>query len=229
MPRPHDWDRRGHPRRWRWLGMDAVGAVHGKVVFSRRVDVLASLIARLVPTGRVIDVGCGDGSIAHRVGELRPDVTLEGFDVLVRKATDIPVREFDGLHLPLGNDSAAACLLVDVLHHAEDPLGLLEECARVAPVIVVKDHLAHTRLEWRILAVMDWVGNRPHGVVLPYHYYSPGSWDATVAHACLREAVRDRPGRLYPLPFSLVFGGRLHFVSRLERKRPVGAAQSRLT
>lgn len=196
----------------------AVGALHGAAVFGRRIRVLADAIAPLLPAGRVVDVGCGSGTLARAVVQRRPDVSPEGFDVLVRPRAEIPVTSFDGRRLPLPDDAAGAAMIVDVLHHAEDPVGLLAECARVAPVVVVKDHLSDGWLDERTLAFMDWVGNRPHGVVLPYRYFSPGSWERALRTAGLAERSRSGVAGLYPFPFSLAFGrGGLQFVARLER------------
>ena len=195
----------------------AVGALHGRAVFSRRVRVLAERLAPLLPAGRVLDVGCGDGNVAKALLALRPDLAVEGYDVLERPRARVPVTRFDGRHLPVAGDSAAASLLVDVLHHADDPVALLAECARAAPVVVVKDHLMRSWLDERVLAFMDWVGNAPHGVVLPYRYFSPASWAETVARAGLTETARDDVPGLYPFPFSLAFGRGLHFAARLER------------
>lgn len=199
-------------------GLEAVGAAHSALVFGRRVRVLAGALAPLLPPGRLVDVGCGSGALAAAVGALRPDAAPEGFDVLLRPGCAIPVRPFDGRRLPLRDGAAAVALLVDVLHHAEDPVALLAECARVAPVVVVKDHLARGPLDERTLAFMDWVGNRPHGVVLPYRYFSPASWEAAVGAAGLREERREAVPGLYPFPFSALFGRGLHFVARLARR-----------
>jgi SAM-dependent methyltransferase len=197
--------------------LQAMRALHDRAVFGRRVRVLAGTIAPLLPPGRLLDVGCGSGTIARALAELRPDVAPEGFDVFVRKETEVPVTAFDGRRLPLADDAGAAVTLVDVLHHAEDPVALLHECARVAPVVVVKDHLSKGAWDERVLAFMDWVGNRPHGVVLPFHFFTPESWSAALAAAGLREVVSGGVSGLYPFPFSLAFGGHRQFVARLER------------
>lgn len=197
--------------------LPALGALHGRLVFGRRVRVLSREIARLLPPGRLVDVGCGSGAIAAAVREARPDVTPEGFDVLVRPGTAIPVSRFDGRRLPLEDFAADAALVVDVLHHAEDPAALLAECARVARVVVVKDHLASSRRDRATLALMDWVGNRPHGVVLPYDYFSPKAWGEACRRAGLVETARGDVSDLYPRPFDRVFGGDLHLLVRLER------------
>lgn len=199
-------------------GLGTLGAAHSALVFGRRVRVLAGALAPLLPPGRLVDVGCGGGAVAAAVASLRPGVVPEGFDVLLRPGCAIPARAFDGRRLPLADGAADAALLVDVLHHADDAAALLAECARVAPVVVVKDHFARGVLDERTLAFMDWVGNRPHGVVLPYRYFSPASWEGAVASAGLREERRaDVPG-LYPFPFSALFGRGLHFVARLGRR-----------
>ena len=198
-------------------GLGAVGAVHGALVFGRRVRVLAGALAPLLPPGRLVDVGCGDGNVSAAIAALRPDVRAEGLDVLLRPSCAIPARAYDGRHLPIADGEADAALLVDVLHHADDPVALLAECARVASVVVVKDHLSRGPFDERVLAFMDWVGNRPHGVVLPYRYFSPGSFRDAVEAAGLREERHEGVPGLYPLPFSALFGRGLHFVARLAR------------
>jgi SAM-dependent methyltransferase len=198
--------------------LESVGRAHARLVFSRRVRVLAREAARLLPAGRVLDVGSGSGDVARAVTELRDDVRPEGFDVLVRPGAAIPVRSFDGRRLPVGDGDADAALLVDVLHHVEDPAALLRECARAARVVVVKDHLAEGPAGRATLRFMDWVGNRPHGVVLRYAYFSARTWEETLAAAGLRASAAGDVSDLYPFPFSLVFGGDLHFIARLERR-----------
>lgn len=195
----------------------AVGAIHQKAVFSRRVVVLAEQLARLLPPGpRLLDVGCGDGSIARALLARRPDLTIDGYDVLARPNAAIPVKRFDGTRLPVPDGAADAVLLVDVLHHAENAVALLRECARAAPVVIVKDHLADSRFEEWILRFMDWFGNAPHGVVLPYRYFTTAAWGNTLSAAGLRETLREEVPGLYPFPFSILFGGKLQFIARLQ-------------
>ena len=185
--------------------LTVLGSVHRAVVFSRRVDVLSRELAALLPPGRMVDVGSGSGLISAAIVHRRPDVAPEGFDVLVRPGASIPTTAFDG------------AILVDVLHHAADPLRLLSECARVARTVLVKDHLSRSWFDRRTLELMDWIGNRPHGVVLPFTYFGPVSWTEIVSRAGLVEASRTSVPDLYPFPLSALFGRELHFLSRLER------------
>jgi SAM-dependent methyltransferase len=201
-----------------------VAAVHSRFVFGRRVRVLSNQVASLLPPGRVLDVGCGDCSITFRVGELRPDASLLGTDILVRPKHPVRVLEFDGETLPVDTDAMSAVMLVDVLHHTRDSAHILRECKRVAPCIVVKDHIAGNAVDRMILRVMDWFGNRAHGVVLAYNYFDRDSWQATLTAAGLVEDVHVPVPGLYPFPFSYIFGRRLHFVARLRPKEITPAA-----
>jgi hypothetical protein len=70
---------------------------------------------------------------------------------------------------------------------------------------------------------MDWVGNAPHGVRLPYNYLARSEWAATYANLGLEIDAVEEDLDLYPAPVSLIFGHGLHFVVRLSR---IGSKQS---
>ena len=99
-----------------------IRAFHRRFVFARRVRALADRLAPLFPQrARILDIGCGDGRIAASIAIQRPDLMIEGVDVLVRARTHIPVRRFDGITLPFEDSSFGVCLFVDVLHHTDEP------------------------------------------------------------------------------------------------------------
>ncbi|MGH9668563.1 MAG: class I SAM-dependent methyltransferase [Terriglobales bacterium] len=107
--------------------------VHAGFVYPRRIGRLAQRIAKLVPRdARILAVGCGDGRLALEVSKLRPDVELEGIDVLIRKETFVPVTKFDGKRIPYEDASFDVVMFVDVLDHTNDPHVLLKEAKRVA-------------------------------------------------------------------------------------------------
>jgi len=192
--------------------------VHGGVVHPRRGRVLAEHAARLVPTNAcVLDVGTGDGRIAAAVAERRPDLRIHGMDVALRERAAIPVTAFDGRTLPVDSRSVDVVMFIDVLHHADDPLALLREGARVArSCLVIKDHLCEGRLDRARLTFMDDVGNTRHGVALPHNYWSSREWSQAIDRLSLKRAVWEVGGLgLYPWPASLIFGGTLHVVARL--------------
>jgi SAM-dependent methyltransferase len=201
-------------------GTKLVGKIHKRVVHGRRVSVLARMLAeRLLPSQRVLDIGCGDGTISALVKEYVPGIEIQGLEVLVRPDCKIPCQPFDGLSLPFADCTFDVCLFVDVLHHSLEIPTLLREAARVGrSFVLVKDHLSETWLDRITLQFMDWVGNRPHGVALPYNYQSRKQWLAHF-HACgLAELTCETRVPLYAPPMSLLFGRKLHFISLLRKQ-----------
>ncbi|MGE0704130.1 MAG: class I SAM-dependent methyltransferase [Vicinamibacterales bacterium] len=198
-----------------------VGAVHGRMVHQRRAEVLAENFAEIVPRGNtVLDVGCGDGHIARLLHDRRPDLRVCGVDPLRREHTQVEVLPFDGSRLPFADRSWDTVLLCDVLHHADRPVNLMLEAARVAKhTIVIKDHSVEGPLARITLKAMDVVGNGPHGVALPFNYMTPAEWrDAYRATGLeIREIRREL--KLYPPWLDLFLGRSLHFVARFEIRR----------
>jgi SAM-dependent methyltransferase len=197
--------------------MRLVRSVHGRMVFQRRAAVLARHIADLLPKCQsVLDVGCGDGSIAQAVALRRPELTLTGIDVFVRPDAHIPVRVFDGRRIPYEPKSQDVVMFIDVLHHTDDPMALLAEAARVARVaILVKDHTRNTWMAGRILRFMDWVGNRAHSVRLPYQFWSAQRWRQAWDSLGLQPVQYRSKLGLYPAWSRPLFETNLHFIAVL--------------
>jgi hypothetical protein len=65
---------------------------------------------------------------------------------------------------------------------------------------------------------MDWVGNRAHGVNLPYKYLSKKEWRSLYEQCALVVDGQISELSLYGQPLSMVFDRELHFLARL---RPV--------
>lgn len=199
--------------------MNPVEAIHGKLVYGRRVRVLVERLAPLLPQGAsVLDVGCGDGLITSLVAQARPDIAASGIDVLVRGETRIPVEPFDGTRIPRPDNSVDAVMFVDVLHHTPDPEVLLREAARVARTcVILKDHTLDGFLAGPTLRFMDHVGNARHGVVLPYNYWPESRWRAAFERVGLKPRHWQPRLGLYPWPASWIFDRGLHFIARLEK------------
>jgi SAM-dependent methyltransferase len=195
-----------------------LNAVHNTAVFNRRVRVLAGHLADAIPSrGTVLDLGAGDGSVAVALMQVRPDLKVEGVDVMIRPVTHIPVTQYDGETLPFADKSFDYVTIVDVLHHTDDPAAVLTEASRVARLgVVIKDHLLEGILAGPTLRFMDWVGNRGHDVVLPYNYLSRDAWQGAYYRAKLTTVSNTERLGLYPPPFSWFFDRNLHFVALLQ-------------
>jgi ubiquinone/menaquinone biosynthesis C-methylase UbiE len=199
-----------------------LATLHAHSVSERRNRRLAELLAEALPQGaRCLDVGAGDGAVAAELVARRPDLHLEGIDVMVREGARIPVRLFDGREIPLPDAGTDAVILVDVLHHTDDPGVLLAEARRVARrAVVIKDHLCDSRLDWATLAAMDWLRNAPVGVRLPYNYQSSEGWQRLFARAGLEPDLWRTDLSLYAWPLRPLFDRKLHFVARLVPRTP---------
>lgn len=193
--------------------------IHGAYVHGRRLRVLTARLAPLLPeNSSVLDIGAGDGQLAHGLLRRRPDVTIVGIDTLVRPDAAIDVRQYDGRVIPFADGEFDAALLVDVIHHADDQAAVLNEARRVVrQCVIVKDHLRKGLLAQATLRFMDAIGNRRHGVALPYKYLSPEEWRELLQDVKLQPDVEVSRLGLYPWPASLVFERGLHFISRLRK------------
>jgi SAM-dependent methyltransferase len=89
---------------------------------------------------------------ARLIADNRPDILIDGIDVRLRADAAFPIKAFDGKSVPFDNGSFDVVMLVDVLHHTDDPIGLLREAVRVArQAIVIKDHLLKGALAYSTL------------------------------------------------------------------------------
>jgi SAM-dependent methyltransferase len=204
--------------------LSLMGRAHQRAIFGRRVRVLAKMLAARIPAGSsVLDIGCGDGTIAKLIAGHQSSVTVQGIEFAPRANCMIECKAFDGATIPHPSASFDVCLFVDVLHHVRDSRGieaLLSEAHRVSrKFVLIKDHLFENWLDFTTLQFMDWVGNRPHGVVLPYNYQTRSQWDEHFSACGLKVKEWQTQIPLYPPPFSALFGRQLHFVGLLEKTK----------
>jgi SAM-dependent methyltransferase len=200
--------------------MALVERIHGGYVHDRRIRVLSGHLAELIPPhAQVLDVGSGDGLLAHTIQQTRTDVEVKGIDVLIRGRTHVPVQVFDGKNIPYHDASFDFVMFVDVLHHADDAMHLLHEAVRVARQgLLIKDHTLTGFLAGATLRFMDRVGNQRYGVALPYNYWTPEQWSQSFEVLGLRVGAWKSELGLYARPANWLFGRSLHFVARLDRK-----------
>ncbi|HEV2828498.1 MAG TPA: class I SAM-dependent methyltransferase [Pyrinomonadaceae bacterium] len=92
---------------------------------------MALEIARIVPANsRLLDVGCGNGFIAHHLSAMLGAKAL-GIDLGATTEAGIDYRQFNGKHFPVEDKSVDSVLLCYVLHHAQDIGTVLKELRRV--------------------------------------------------------------------------------------------------
>ncbi len=95
---------------------------------------MALEVARVLPErADILDVGCGNGFIAHHLQGML-GTTVVGLDVGGNTSARINYLPYDGRHFPVRDQSFDAVLLCYVLHHAQDARLVLNEVSRVLRV-----------------------------------------------------------------------------------------------
>jgi SAM-dependent methyltransferase len=119
-----------------WRRVTAIGKAQ-RVVHALRAYAAADL--------RVLDVGCGDGSLLAELTVRRPWWSYAGVEVSQAAAaiaggrlSGVRVDTYDGERLPWPDGSFDAGVLSHVLEHVADPIALLREAARVSGLVVVE-------------------------------------------------------------------------------------------
>lgn len=92
---------------------------------------MALEIARTIPaSARILDVGCGNGLIAHHLSAIL-GASVTGIDLGPKAEAAIDYSTFDGQYFPVADQSIDTVLLCYVLHHAQDVDVVLKELGRV--------------------------------------------------------------------------------------------------
>lgn len=107
-------------------------------------DSAGFLIPHIKPHFRILDVGCGPGTVTADLAELVPLGTVIGIDMLAavlvqarahaqeRNLDNIEFQQVDANSLPFDDDSFDVVFCHQVLQHVKDPVHLLKEMKRVA-------------------------------------------------------------------------------------------------
>jgi SAM-dependent methyltransferase len=92
---------------------------------------MALEVARVIPrSSEVLDVGCGNGFIAHHLSAML-GTSVVGIDLGSSADAPIDYRRYTSAQFPVRDDSFDAVLLCYVLHHAQDVSVVLNEMRRV--------------------------------------------------------------------------------------------------
>lgn len=186
----------------------------------RRIEGIAAAVGRLLPDApmRILDVGCGDGSLALEISKQRDGLDFEGVEVVPPAHCFVPMQQYDGAVLPFGDQAFDAVLCADMLHHTASPLIMLREACRVAKgYVIVKDHICDTTLDRIILTSMDWLGNVGSGVPLPFRFLSSRQWHDLFAALPYQETSRIEGLQYWGWPMRTIVDRRFHFVAVLQR------------
>ncbi|OBI89833.1 class I SAM-dependent methyltransferase [Mycobacterium asiaticum] len=145
-------DRRRTDRRanWRRAGRRAQATLipWSPRVLGKRLESQALMLGDHIGRGdTVLDVGCETGHLCQYLAEMHGAITT-GIDVHDAVTTPIDFSVFDGRSIPFPDNAFDHVVLSFVLHHCNDPMGLIKECRRVARrSIIAFEDLPETRVE----------------------------------------------------------------------------------
>ena len=150
-----------------------------RVLFPARTRYLVDWLSpHLADCSKILDLGASDGRVAHALSEKVPAEFI-GCDVHVAPQTLIPIVPYDGRTLPFDDHSFDCVMIIDVLHHDIEPALVVQEAKRVSRKhIVIKDHYYDNGWDFLGLKIMDYIGNAPYGIRLPYNYLNDAAWRA---------------------------------------------------
>lgn len=91
------------------------------------------LVDHVPSTGKLLDIGCGEGKLLRTLARERPGLALHGCDIRVpQRAPDVfAFRQVVSAALPYDDGTFDAAMLFDVLEHVPDPAAMILETARV--------------------------------------------------------------------------------------------------
>jgi SAM-dependent methyltransferase len=198
----------------------AVLAAHHHTVRLPRTERIARAVAGRIGQARsLLDVGCGEGSVAVAIAQRVGAQRVAGVDIKIQPGVPIEAVAYDGLHLPFPDGAFEAVVISDVLHHCQDPVAVLREALRVASrIVAIKDHFRFGPVSEKLLLWMDQIGNASHDIHVRGTYFGPREWAEMVAAAGGRFTGLEWPLQIHDYPFRLVTQDRLQFAAGVERE-----------
>lgn len=140
-------------------------------VLERRIQAICTFVE---PNEKILDLGTGQGLLARKLKDRGFEVTTA--DVVNKSYyPDIQPVIYDGEHLPFPDKSFDVCLLIAILHHANNEKAVLKEVARVAKKLVVLEDTYKSRLQKYYVKYMDSIINKEF-FGHPHHNKTDAQW-----------------------------------------------------
>ncbi len=146
----------------------------------------------------MLDLGSGPGLIAQTIHE-RTGMKVTLVDVINYSMTNLPTIIFsEGKCIPLDDQSVDTTLIYVVLHHADDPLRLLDEAVRVTRKrIVIMEGYVDEENAYLLNCFFDWFLNRivqGRDINMPLNFHTTAEWHRIFAERGLKVTREELVG-----------------------------------
>lgn len=130
-----------------------------RFVYSRfYYHIFKKIVPFIQKKDRILDVGSGSCYLAnlfHQQGYKIDPVDVDDLSVY----SQIKPRIYDGKRLPFGENEYDVGLLINVLHHCDEPERVFFETLRTCHRVIVHEDSPKYFWEWPFLQLFDMVGN----------------------------------------------------------------------
>ena len=143
----------------------------------RRAKNVSGFLKNYIKKGEsILDIGSGNGTILKQIGK-DCDVKIQGIDIIDYKEIDIPFKLFDGKTIPFKDKSFDNVLIIQTLHHCDDPIRILKESVRVSKKkIIILEDVYINPLHRIITSGYDYLMNFRHAVNTPFNFKKEEEW-----------------------------------------------------
>jgi len=125
----------------------------------------------------ILDVGCGDGSVAKLIMDSNPSLNIAGIEIQSSLPAKIPRKLYNGKEIPYPDNHFDIVIALDVLHHIDDIPSLLAEMERVSKkYLIIKDHMTYSIFSQWLISFTDYFSNLPYGIRCAFNFPSFERW-----------------------------------------------------
>lgn len=130
--------------------IERVSRIRARLIVERITPYLGS-------SHRVLDLGLGTGEVTQLL--IKKGYAVTAVDVQDVRWVDVPLVLYDGETLPFSGQEFDAALILDVLHHTQNPKQVLREARRVAGRVIVMEDIYETYWQRLLTRAMDNIAN----------------------------------------------------------------------